>query len=116
MNKDQINKFFLPSSLYPNIEKKWLWIRIHKNAGTSMYDGYLKDHCLNVVKNNPDGMVDQWIKEPEIKDYFVWSFVRNPYDRFISIATMFSADPNYFALVFKNLKKPISKKNITRVL
>ena len=114
MKAEQIQRFFMPSSLYPSPENKWLWIRIHKNAGTSMFDPFLIEHCYNSVKRNPEAKVERWMSDltnESLKDYFIWSFVRNPYDRFISIATMFKCEPNYFAVIFRNLKKPMIKRH-----
>ena len=112
MKAEQIKNFFMPSSLYPNPGKKWLWIRIHKNAGTSMFNPFLIEHCFNIVKRNPNLIVDYWVKSLSndlLKDYFIWSFVRNPYDRFMSISAMFKSDPNFFVQLIKEGKitKPI---------
>lgn len=69
-----------------------------------MYDGYLIDHCINYPQNESD-MALKWMREiteDQLKEYFIWSCVRNPYDRFMSMSAMFSSDPNRFA---KGLKK-----------
>lgn len=93
-----IKNYHNPHSLYINEDNKWLWLRIHKNAGTSMFD-FLKDHCINDPKLK--GIyAKRWLQnitEKEIEKYFIWTCVRNPYDRFMSIAAMFSSNPNKFA-------------------
>ena len=100
-----------PASIYVNKEHKWVWLRIHKNAGTSMYDGFLKDHCHNMVKKPKgvhDPVVDEWIMgitDEELEEYTVWACVRNPYDRFCSMAAMFRIEPNRFARSFWNFRE-----------
>jgi len=102
-----IKDYHNPNSLYINKENKWLWLRIHKTAGTSMYDGFLYKHCINISKRTPNynrpTEAKKWIDNMDnekLKDYFIWTFVRNPYDRFNSIAGMFSSDANKFARGF----------------
>lgn len=96
-----------PNSLYINTESKWLWLRIHKTAGTSMYDGFLRDHCLNIAKQEQKPQVLRWISaitDAELEQYTIWTCVRNPYDRFNSMAAMFKKDPNQFAQDFHTLR------------
>ena len=104
--KDYHNK----NSLY--IGDKWIWLRIHKNAGTSMYQGFLNDFCINMsqskgIDNFKDkAKVKKWIDnmtDEKLNGYFVWTFTRNPYDRFNSMAAMFSCPPNEFAKRFDEL-------------
>jgi len=84
-----------------------VWLRIHKTAGTSIYDGFLWRHCINISKRAPNvndpKKAQKWIDnttDEELKEYFIWTVVRNPYDRFASMAGMFSSDPNKFARGF----------------
>lgn len=106
-----IKTYHNPSSLYINKKDKWLWLRIHKTAGTSIYDGFLKDYCLN--KRHQDKEVTQWINTIDtLNDYFVWAFVRNPYDRFNSVAGMFKIDPNDLASEYiEHTKQSIIKRH-----
>jgi len=104
MKADFIKTYHNRCSLYINKESKWLWLRIHKTAGTSMYDNFLRDYCINVNKGEQRTEAIHWAKnitDVELKDYFVWTFVRNPYDRFNSMASMFNKDPNDFAENFE---------------
>lgn len=103
-----IKKYHNVNSLYINQQNKWLWLRIHKTAGTSMYDGFLKDHCINISKKNHHQEVKNWIQhitDKELKNYTIWTCVRNPYDRYVSMAAMFNKEPNEFALLFHQLQK-----------
>ena len=102
MKAEFIKNYHNSNSLYINEKNKWLWLRIHKNAGTSMYDDFLYKHCINESKSNTKdkSRVIKWrknITDEKLEDYVVWTFVRNPYDRFNSMAAMFGSDPNKFA-------------------
>lgn len=106
-----IKTYHNPSSLYINTTNKWLWLRIHKTAGTSMYDGFLKDHCINISKQNHYNQVQTWIKnltKAELAQYTIWTFVRNPYDRFNSVAAMFGYNPNEMAEHYQEVFAKIS--------
>jgi hypothetical protein len=110
MRLEHISNLHNPSSVY--IGNSWIWLRVHKTAGTSMYDHYLRSHCINISKQKDQ--VDNWlsrIDEDQLKKQFIWSFVRNPYDRFLSAAAMFKIDPNHLADDF-NYKR--EKANIIK--
>lgn len=100
-----IKTYHNKSSLYINDQQKWLWLRIHKNAGTSIYDA-LEGYCINEPKWLPEKAV-KWVENATdelVSKYFIWSVVRNPYDRFVSMAHMFSCEPNRFAREFDELR------------
>lgn len=104
MKAEFIKTYHNPSSLYFNSQKKWLWLRIHKTAGTSMFDA-LRNYCYCMAKNKPE--TENWINDltdEEINEYFIWTFVRNPYDRFHSISAMFGYNPNDFAADFHRMR------------
>lgn len=104
MRLEHIKNLYNPNSLY--VGKDWIWIRVHKTAGTSMYDYFLKDHCI--THSRQKNKLQNWINsisENDLQKYFIWSFVRNPYDRFVSSASMFDIDPNTFARNFKAIRK-----------
>lgn len=103
-----IRNYHNPNSLYINTLDKWLWLRIHKTAGTSMYDAFLKDHCLNIAKPGQSETVRKWINTvttQELEKYLVWTCVRNPYDRFHSMAAMFKMTPQRLAKEFHFLRR-----------
>lgn len=98
------------SSLY--VAEDWIWLRVHKTAGTSMYDYYLRNYCINESKDFD--YMEYWVEnvnDQDLKDKYIWSFVRNPYDRFLSAASMFNLHPNDFANRFDYIR---AKKNIIK--
>lgn len=106
-----IREFPNKASLYINAKDKWLWIRIHKTAGTSIWDGNLVDNpnVWNIVKT-PDhkesaqAWIDQVTTE-ELSKYAIWTVVREPLDRFISACNMFEINPNFFAKHFFDIRR-----------
>lgn len=114
MKAEFIKNYHNNCSIYINEQNKWAWLRIHKNAGTSMYDGFLIDHCINYPQNKPKQAL-KWMKQitdQELDQYFIWTCVRNPYDRFMSMSAMFSSDPNKFARGFHHYRtKGIIKRH-----
>lgn len=98
-----INDYINKCSLY--IGKDWIWYRIHKTAGTSLKDA-LHRHCINIVDNSKE--FESWqstINEDQFKNYFKWTFVRNPYDRFNSTAAMFHLKPLALSANFHSIRK-----------
>lgn len=72
-----------------------------------MYDGFLKDHCINIAKRHQKTPVVNWLQnitDAELQNYTIWTCVRNPYDRFNSMAAMFHKEPNDFAKLFHHLR------------
>lgn len=113
MKANFIQNYYNPSSLYFNEEEKWLWLRIHKTAGTSMYDGFLRGRCINISKTNLEPAA-QWlhsITDALLDQYTIWTCVRNPYDRFNSAAAMFNLNPNKLADQFFEIRH---KQNIIK--
>lgn len=110
MRLEHISNLHNPSSVY--IGSTWIWLRVHKTAGTSMYDYYLRDYCINSSKQKDK--VKYWLSrtdEDELNKKFIWSFVRNPYDRFLSAAAMFKIDANHLAADFNHMTE---KANIIK--
>ena len=69
-------------------ERKFIWFKTAKTAGTSMYRGIMKKEIpdLKSYKENPIEF-SKWrdsLTDEKLEDYFKFVFVRNPYDRLVS--------------------------------
>ena len=69
-------------------ERKFIWFKNAKTAGTSMYRGVMKKEIYDLVgyKDNPIEFSKWWdnLNDEKLEDYFKFTFVRNPYDRLLS--------------------------------
>lgn len=71
-----------------SIEKKFIYMKPTKTAGTSILRHFLQKEVTDLFneKDDPVKFAD-WvthITDEELKDYFIFSVVRNPWDRFLS--------------------------------
>ena len=64
-------------------EKKFVFVAIAKTACTSIHRrfGYVKDPVPELYHMH---LKDILARHPEVKDYYKFAFVRNPYDRILS--------------------------------
>ncbi len=62
-------------------KRKFIYIRLGKVAGTSIHTHVLKKEVPDLIFT-PE---KEWVKTFKREDYFVFTFVRNPWDRMVSI-------------------------------
>lgn len=108
MLKEALENYIVKSSIYVDPSVPWIWLRIHKTGGTSIWDGYLRGIGGILNKAHNPSMYKRWLREdlPNTKNAFIWTFVRNPYDRFLSAAAMFDIPPEEFVKNFNTICEP----------
>jgi len=89
-----------------SIAKKMIYMKPTKTAGTSILRNCLEKKIEGIIhgKDHPVEF-DKWLKnitDEQLEDYFIFSVVRNPYDRLVSIAS-------YFKIPFADFAADIEK-------
>jgi hypothetical protein len=75
-------------------ERKFIYMKATKTAGTSVLRGVLEQEVSGIIhqKDHPQEF-HSWIEgisDKELNDYFIFTIVRNPWDRVVSIASYFN--------------------------
>ena len=81
-------------------ERKFIYMKATKTAGTSILRGILENKIGGIIhqKDHPQ-QFQEWvtgITDELLEDYFIFSIVRNPWDRAVSIASYFDIPLNNF--------------------
>jgi len=80
-------------------DRKFIWLKNAKTAGTSMFRGVMLEEIDDVVsyKANPKEFDKWWdsLTDEKISEYFTFTFVRNPYDRLTSAFSHLVAENNF---------------------
>ncbi len=68
--------------------RKFIYMKPARTAGTSILRNYLEKECRDIFHNKDHPAAFQgWLKQltdNELQDYFIFTVVRNPWDRFLS--------------------------------
>ncbi len=86
-------------------ERRFIYMKATKTAGTSILRGLLEKEIPGIIhqKDHPDRFGD-WlenISDDLLQEYFIFSIVRNPWDRVVSIASYFDVPLVDFLSNFK---------------
>lgn len=81
-------------------ERKFIYMKPAKTAGTSILRHVLEPNVVGIIheKNHPDAF-QTWLNrvtDQELESYFIFSVVRNPWDRLVSITSYFQISPQDF--------------------
>ena len=89
-----------PTGIVVNPSRRWIWFKICRTGGTSIIRrGLNGQEWITAGKNYQPKEFTQWlakVTDEELKSYFVWTVVRNPWDRLISALAYFHVDPEAF--------------------
>src|SRR5690242_13692492 len=88
-------------------EPRFIYMKVPRTGGTSVLRLTLDKMPLDIFhhKNHPDRFGD-WLSrltDADLEDYFIFTFVRNPWDRAVSIASYFQIPFHRFAAEYYEL-------------
>ncbi len=81
-------------SIIANPKRKFIYMKPTKTAGTSILRGTIEKLCPNelVFSKKDENAFVTWMEQltdEMLMDYYIFTVVRNPWDRFVSIASHF---------------------------
>lgn len=99
-------------------ERRFIFMKQAKAAGTSIYRGILLKEIPDIVQQThcPEKF-NRWLDEltdEKLENYFIFSVVRNPFERFVSTASYFGISVKKFASDFEKYcrEKTIEKHSL----
>lgn len=89
--------------------RKFIYMKTAKNAGTSILRGYLEKEVGGVIhlRNHPEAF-RRWldgISDEKLEEYYIFTVVRNPWDRLVSVSVQLSIPLAVLIDEFKNLQE-----------
>jgi hypothetical protein len=92
-----------PMTLCVCTEKKFILMKPGKTAGSSVFRGGFQEQAkLNFIYKTKD--LNEWFlntNDDALKNYYIVSLLRNPYDRFVSCSSFFDIDFNQFCKIYE---------------
>ena len=111
--KNYLSTFVHQGAIIVSEERKFIYMKPAKTAGTSILRGVLDRELPDLIYNRKDSArLKQWladIDDVKLEEYFIFSVVRNPWDRFISIASFVDIPLNEF---IRDLPKLLERQEI----
>jgi len=117
---DYLRSFEYPEGIVVSVKRKFIYLKPPKTAGTSILRHFLQKEVPDIIhqKDNPTAF-NQWLKDitdAELYTYFIFTVVRNPWERFLSTATYFGTNLSDFINNFEKYNTSIDIKNHLREL
>lgn len=90
-------------------ERKFIYMKAPRTGGTSILRRVLEPAIPGIIhfKDTPRPFT-RWkcqLTDEELEDYFIFSFVRNPWDRFVSISCYFELPVDRFVRRFDQYRR-----------
>jgi Sulfotransferase family len=89
--------------------RKFLYMKAAKNAGTSILRGHLEKEVSGVIhlKDHPEAF-QRWlagITDEALEEYYIFSVVRNPWDRLVSLSAYLNIPHSQFIAQFDHFQQ-----------
>lgn len=106
---DYLRSFPHPGGIIVCEERKFIYMKAPRTGGTSILRQTLEPAIPSIVhvKDAPQRF-DAWrreITDDRLDDYFIFTFVRNPWDRFVSISCYLGVPIRRLARKFRELQR-----------
>ena len=106
---DYLRNFPHPGGIIVCEERKFIYMKAPRTGGTSILRQTLEPaiHSIFHFKDAPQRF-DRWRRQitgERLKEYFIFTFVRNPWDRFISISCYLGVPIRRLAKKFRELQR-----------
>lgn len=106
---DYLRCFDHPGGIVVSRERKFIYMKAPRTSGTSILRRVLQTQVPGLIhhKDAPEPFAE-WrsrIDDEQLAEYYIFSFVRNPWDRFVSIACYFKLPIERLALEFDRLRQ-----------
>jgi hypothetical protein len=77
---------YVLNNLIISEERKFVYIKIGKVASSTLHHYRIEKDVPDLIsKRNDEDRFYQWLKEYDRLQYFVFTFIRNPWDRIVSV-------------------------------